>query len=133
MLDLGRRTGVEMWYCAHVIMAVKLTAGNQKEFPVWENVLLLEADSGEAAEARATQIAREQEALLASSGMQYEGEPAREVFVGIRKTIEVSNSTDAPTGGLDGSEATYSQFVVHDEDSLMRLARGEPVSVLYEE
>ena len=31
------------WYAAHIILAVRLKEQKQKRFPVWENVILIEA------------------------------------------------------------------------------------------
>ena len=122
-----------MWYCAHLIMAVRLKSGVQKELPVWENVFLLEAESAEIVKERASQIGRREEALSASSEMQCDGEPVQQVFVGVRKIIQVSTSIDEQGKFLDGAEVTYSQYIVQSEDDLMKLAKGDPVSVVYDE
>jgi hypothetical protein len=45
------------WYAAHIVMRVKLKAGRQERFPVWENIILIQAGSEDEAFARAEQRA----------------------------------------------------------------------------
>ena len=33
------------WYAAHIVLYVQLKSGRQKDFPVWENIVLLHARS----------------------------------------------------------------------------------------
>ena len=37
------------WFAAHLIMSVKLKGKRQRRFPVWENIVVIEADSEEQA------------------------------------------------------------------------------------
>ena len=46
-----------MWYAAHAVMLFRLKEGEQTEFPIWENIFLIEAatpeETHQKAEARA--------------------------------------------------------------------------------
>ena len=98
-------------------------------FPVWENIILIEADSSEEADEKARRIGKDAEGD--SGGTFYWGDRAAAwVFAGIRKLVKCQDSENRPG---DGVEISYSQMVVQDKASLDKLAEGVPVSVLYEE
>jgi hypothetical protein len=46
------------WYAAHIVMAVKFKRGEQNRFPVWENIVLISAESEEEAFAKAEERGR---------------------------------------------------------------------------
>lgn len=117
------------WYAAHVVMYVKFKTGPQDKYPIWENIVLVEAESDDMAVEKATKFGREGEGD--SSGTFCWGDvPAELVFAGVRKVIRCQEPENRPD---DGVEVSYSQMVVESEQSLRDLARGLPVNVLYEE
>jgi hypothetical protein len=122
-----------MWYCAHVIMYFKFKDGQQDRFPVYENILLVEAATAEDAFEKAAELGRSEEGDHHGS-LRWGGRPATVVYAGTRKVIAVRgpapSTDDRP---IHGAEVTYSQLVVEDAEALARLVEGEPVTVLYEE
>ena len=115
------------WYAASAIMYVRFKDGPQADYPVWENVLLIEAESAEVAEERATTRARRDQGDSLGS-FRWNGRPAEWVFAGVRKILTVSH--EAKDLG-DGDEITYSEFSVVDEKALRDLVTGREVSVRY--
>ena len=128
------------WFAAHVIMYIKYkNMEEQNEFPVYENICLIEAETVDIAYEKADRIGRKYEGDSAGT-FTWGKKPVELVFGGIRKVIECQNSPEEliakPSGNnkpLDGSEITYSQFIVDDKEELERLIKGEEVNLLYSE
>jgi hypothetical protein len=115
-----------MWFAAHVILVLKLKQGQQNEFPVWENVLLLEAPSAEGVVELATE--RAQQYVGDSDGsLTLDDRPAVWEFVGVRKVVLCDPSDTV----ADGTEATYSEFVLESFEDVQVLARGGAVRLTY--
>ncbi|HEY2589848.1 MAG TPA: hypothetical protein VGI81_29155 [Tepidisphaeraceae bacterium] len=112
------------WYAAHAIMYFRLKSGPQDRFSVWENVLLIEAAEGEDPWPKAIERAKRDEGDDEGS-LTWGGRPAERRFAGIRKILSI----DGPLAS--GDELTFSELLVTDEESLRRLAAGEPVNVEY--
>jgi hypothetical protein len=120
---------VMTWYAASIIMYTGFKGGKQDKFPIWENIVLIQAESADQALEKATKRGLEDEGD--SNGTYfYEDRPATLVFAGIRKLIETQDSAKQPS---DRTEVSYSQMQVDDEESLSKLVNGEPVAVWYEE
>jgi hypothetical protein len=117
------------WYAASVIMYTKFKEGEQEKFPLYENVLLIQADSDNEAIEKARRRGLEDEGD-SNGTYSYEGRPATLAFAGIRKVIKTQGSEGRPT---DGTEITYSEMEVDTKETLLRLVNGEPVVVRYEE
>jgi hypothetical protein len=117
------------WYAAHAIMVTKFKDGNQNKFPIWENIILVIADSPDEAREKATMRARDDEGDSLGT-YRYEGREAVWVFEGIRKLIECQDAENQPH---DGTELTYSVFEVDSEELLRKLVQGKPARILYEE
>jgi Domain of unknown function (DUF4288) len=117
------------WYAANAIMYIKFDDGNQDKYPVFENIILIEANSDKEAVEKAKTIAKEEE-IQSNKDFTWEKRPASLVFAGIRKLISFNNPEEAPS---HGTEITYSQLEVKTKEDLLKLARGEPVMVMYEE
>jgi len=116
------------WYIAHAIMCVRYKDGNQNNFPIWENIILIDATSNDQAYEKAIVRATKDEGDSGGS-FTCDKRPACIVLAGIRKVIEVA----LPEEDLcDGKELSYSQYEVNDEESVQKIARGETVAVLYE-
>lgn len=120
------------WFAAHIIVGL-IPDGEPSSITVWENVVLLEADSVAAAEAEAAQIGNDEETL--DDELTVDGKPARRLFAGVRKVVRISNEQppqdEVPPNHR--SEITYSEFQVASIDDLKRLGSGQTVSVLYSE
>jgi hypothetical protein len=122
-----------MWYAAHLIMSLKYDEpGDQTVYPIWENVVLIRADSDEDAERKATRIGREDEES-GDEKLRWDGKPAHWVFAGVRKLIQCRTPDDPDDRLRNGTEVTYSQMILDSPDGVSKLVRGEPVHVLYEE
>ena len=117
------------WYAASVIMYTKFKDGLQNKYPIWENVILIEAESSDEALKKATKRAQEDEGDSGGTYF-YEDRAATWVFGGVRKLTECKDSASKPG---DGTEVTYSEMEVDTEQSLSKLINGEPVIVRYEE
>jgi hypothetical protein len=115
------------WYVAHTVLAVKFKEGRQRTVTAWENVLLVQAGSDAEAVTKAEYAARAYEGDQDGT-LSWEGRPARWEYAGIRKIIR------CPDEELrDGSELTFSYFVVPDDQTLRVLVEGDAVDTRYEE
>ncbi len=116
-----------IWFAAHVIMAVKLKSGRQKRFPVWENVVLIEAGSEDEAFRKAEEIGRQGEGDDDGT-FRWGGKPASWVFAGVRKLTECALAGQRPE---DGSEITYNELELDSQESVESFAAGNAVPVRY--
>jgi hypothetical protein len=117
------------WFTAHLILYVQFKEPPQNRFSVWENIVLIKADSEDEAFAKAERRGREDEGDDDGS-FRWDGRPARWVFAGVRKLIACDDPRKRPD---DGSEVSYTELEVGSEEELRKLAEGEPVAVRYEE
>jgi hypothetical protein len=117
------------WFAAHLILYIKFKQGSQEHFPVWENVVLIKAESEEEAFAKAEQRGREEEGD--DDGTLRWGErPATWVFAGVRKLTACQDAEKRPG---DGSEITYLELDVDSLAAVEQLAAGQPVAVRYQD
>ena len=117
------------WYAAHAIMYVRFKSGKQATYPVWENVLLVDARTPAAASRKAERRARQDEGDSGGT-FQWGRRPAEWVFAGLRKVVAVSHQSSRP-GLRDGDEITYTEYDGVNAASLKRLAAGKTVRVEY--
>ncbi len=113
------------WYAAHLIMYFKRRKGRQKRFLVWENIVLVQAESGDDAYEKAERIGREDESYDDESTT-IGGHPSRQIFAGVRKVTLCHNEHDRPT---DGTEVTYNELAAPTEAAIKKLVAGKPVLV----
>jgi hypothetical protein len=113
------------WFAALVIMHYEMTDGPQDRYSGYENIFLVEADTPARALERGAVLGREDETDCRGT-LTVDGRPARLVFDGVRKVVEVQH---VPHGRRPaaGDEITYSEFEVADADQLRRFASGEAV------
>jgi len=116
-------------FAAHLIMVVKLKKQVQKRFSVWENIVLIKADTEDQAFVRAEQRGREEEGDEGGS-FRWEGHPATWVFAGVRKLTVCDDAEKRPG---DGTEVTFIEMEVNSEEAVQQLVEGEPVSVRFKE
>jgi len=120
------------WYISHAIFIVEVISGEQDEYPVWENIFLIEADDDVQALERALVVAREHEQITRE--MKYGDEPAHCVFKGIRQLIGTSDSDSVMSIRLEhGEELSYCYYEVDSKDVIDRLLDGKLQRVLYGE
>jgi len=117
------------WYAAHIVMSVEFKNGSQDYFPVWENIVLISAESSSEAMEKARSIGRAEEGDCDGT-FRWEGREASWVFGGIRKLIETEDGAQRPA---DCTEITYSQMRLKDKQSLAQFISGDSVNVMYEE
>lgn len=113
------------WYAVHVVMSVEYREGDQSDFPVWENVYLVEAADGEDARRKGTALG------AAASGdsegsFRWKERPARWVLAGIRKVVRCDSDDRQPD---DGTEITYSELTFSSREAVARFASGEVVPI----
>jgi hypothetical protein len=107
-------------------MFVELKTASQKRFPVWENVVLIQAKNEEKAFEQAERHGRAEEG---DDGGTFEwGEsPARWIFAGVRKLTECDRVSISLASG---TELTYTEFEVDSRDDVKRLASSKPVKAM---
>jgi len=109
-------------------MYFKRRQGPQKRFLVWENIVLIRANSSDDAFDKAEQRGREEEAIDDET-LTVGGHPSRMVFAGIRK---LTACVDPETRPADGTEVTYNELMVKSEGIIKKLVAGKaaPVEIL---
>jgi hypothetical protein len=123
------------YYIAHVIIWVRFKDGNQDEYPVWENIYIIKADSDKEAWEKAEREGR----IYPSSDddLTVDGRPAEWIFGGVRKVIHsISGSSINVQIDLmqeNIAELTWNEFTVPDKETLDKLISGEPVNIRYDE
>jgi hypothetical protein len=113
------------WYAAHIAMVFRLKEGRQTRFPVWENIVLIKAESAEEAFAKAEQRGREE--ADADDTLRWGGKPAVMEFAGVRK-LTLCQDPDKRPG--DGTEVTYLELEIRSEKALEKFLAREPASVM---
>lgn len=113
------------WFAAHILMYVKLKAHPQDRFPVWENILLIQAESEDEAFAKAEQWGHEEEGDEDGS-FRWGGQPAQWVFAGVRKLTLCQDAEKRPR---DGTEVSFTEMEVDSREAIEKLLQGEPVAV----
>ena len=119
-------------YAAHLIQVIRFREGLQDHFPYYENVVLIEADSDDAAFEMAAEYGRA-EAADDDPSFRWGDRSAYWEFAGIRKLIECREACDLDDPVLARTELTYSQMSVRSEADLQKLVDGEAVEVVYQE
>lgn len=110
-------------YCAHAVLYFQFKDGRQDDFPVYENVYLIEAEDADEAWTKGVARARLDEGDEAGS-LHFEQRPATRVFAGLRKVISVSHM-GIEDQIADGDELTFSQCRFADTASFQRFVNGE--------
>ena len=111
------------WYAAHIVMFVEFKIAVQRRFPVWENIVLIHAESEDAAFEKA-----EKHGHLAEGDddgtFRWGDHPAEWVFVGVRKLTQCESPEKRPG---DGTELSFTEFELESRDAVKKLAGGKPV------
>jgi hypothetical protein len=114
------------WYAAHLLFYVKLKKKRQKRYPIWENIVLIQAKTEEEAFAKAEQRARDDACMCPDESFTWGGEPAEWVFGGVRKLMLCMDEHKRPG---NGTEVTYSEWQAPSWQALQQLIHGRPVSI----
>jgi hypothetical protein len=117
------------WFAAHLVLYVKLKKQRQQRFPVWENIVLIKADSEDEAFRKAEERGREEEGDDGGT-LQWGGEPATWVFAGVRKLTSCQDPEKRPG---DGTEISYVEMEMNSKEAVDQFAEGQPVAVRYKE
>ena len=125
------------WYAAHIILLTKFLDGVQDSYPIWENVVLINAETSDEAYAIADKKGEAEAETPGSGGHTYGSRPAVWVYMGTRKLnecLEYFDPEESASGGMEeyGTEVTYSSFVLPDEDAMQKMLANRDVTVLYE-
>ena len=115
-----------LWFSAHIVMRVLYKEDPQNHCPAIENICLISAHTDEDAQNKAEAIGRTLEGDSDGSFTWCE-RPAEWKFVGVRKLIEVRNSTSSNNSIDDGTEVTYSIYDFRNTDQLLKFMVGEEV------
>jgi hypothetical protein len=111
------------WYSAHIIMYVDLKHVIQKSYPVWENIVLIRAETVDEAFEKAERYGRSEEGDDDGSFC-WGKQPARWVFAGVRKLTECQGFSNRPD---DGTEVSYNELELDSREAVEKLAAGKPV------
>ncbi len=113
------------WYAAHLVMYVKLKDHPQRQYPVWENIVLIQADSEDEAIAKGERRGHEDAGDDAGS-FRWAGKPAEWVFGGVRKLTSCQDQEKRPA---DGTEVSYIELEAASKEALAKFIQGDPVSM----
>ncbi len=113
------------WYAAHIILFARRKHDAAGKVPVWENIVLIKANSEDEAFAKAEARGKSDEGDDDGT-FRWNGEPAEWVFAGVRK-LTLCDDADKRPG--DGSEITYTELEVNSEQSVRDLVAGKAVNV----
>lgn len=135
-ISASRNVAVTTWFAASILFAFDNVYGPQTRWYVWEDVVLFEAPSHEEVMAKAQAYAKVTVDANADAALPMGGQLAHHRFIGVRKILTISNPThldidpnDHPP--VDGTEITFTEFIVESRDDLERLAKGERVHLVY--
>ena len=117
------------WYAAHIVMYVQLKDKLQDRFPVWENIVLVKADSEDEAFAKAEQRGRE-EAGDDDGSFRWAGSPAVWVFAGVRKITSCESPEKRPA---DGTEVSFLEMEASSKEAIAKWLDGEAVAMKFTE
>jgi hypothetical protein len=131
------------WYGAHIISYVKFTDGQpQVRYPLWENIVLINAESDDAAFVEAERIGKLE--YDSDDGLEWSGRPAVWVYGGIRRLVTCLDRSDrikalatadsaASVGNSHGTEVTFLQLEIMNEQDFQKFMDNEPITLLFEE
>jgi hypothetical protein len=117
------------WYAAHLVLYVRFKEHPQDHYPMWENVVLIEAPSRQEALAKAERRGREDEGDCTGSFC-WDEKPATWVFAGVRQLIACVDPQERPG---DGTEVSYSEMEVDSLKAVDDLVQGRRTTVRYTE
>lgn len=130
------------WYGAHIISYVKFTDGKpQERYPLWENIVLINAESDDAAFAEAEEIGKSH---YDGNTLQWDGRPSVWVYGGVRRLVMCRDRSDmieapatadstASIGNSHGTEVTYLELEITNEQDFHKFMNNEPITLFFAE
>lgn len=121
------------WFSVSFISAIVCNKNNQEDFPVYEEIILIgansEIDLQEKIKAHGELIDK-----AGQNGITYNSEIARKIFLGVRKIRAIYNFggdslNNSPPD--NGCELTHSFYIASSMEEAQKLANGESVTVRY--
>src|SRR5207253_9332362 len=112
-------------FAAHLGLYVKLNRPRQNRFPIWDNIILLQANSEEEACGNAEARGHDDAGDCAGT-FRWGGQPATWVFAGVRKLATCDNESKRPG---DGTEIGYFEMELASTKEISQLVEGLPVAV----
>lgn len=94
------------WYGAHVVLLIEFKDGIQDVFPTWENIYLIQASTPDEAIQKAERKGKTYEED-ADETFTWNDRPAKMTYQGVRKIVQVSNTSSIQNDISDGAEITY--------------------------
>jgi hypothetical protein len=123
------------WYAASAIYATRFRDRPDECPLVEERLYLVNATTHEEASDKAIEFAKAEE--MSEYRLEFDGLPAKQEFIGIRKVTVVSAHVTDGSNDVSvirsGFEASYSYFELRDASDLTKLVAGEPVTLTYKE
>jgi hypothetical protein len=116
---------MSLWYAVHLLMYVKRKNHPNGKIPVWENIVLIKADSEADAFAKAEERGKQDEGDDDGT-FRWGGQPARWAFAGVRKLTLCDDPEKRPA---DGTEISYTEMEVASEQALWNLLEGKATAV----
>jgi hypothetical protein len=117
------------WYTAHLVMYFRWREGDQDHFPVWENIVLIQAGSVEEAFAKAEQRGKD-DAAYDDESLRYGNRPETLEFAGVRALVACDDADERPG---DGTEVSYVELELNSRQELDAFVEGKRVAVVYTE
>jgi hypothetical protein len=122
----SKKKSPSRWFAAHVVMMTQLKEHKQDHFPVWENIVLIEAANEAEAFEKAEARGRADEGDDDGS-YRYGRRPAKWVFGGVRKLTECIVASGRPESG---DEITYLELYFKTKQEVKRFVAGKSQSVI---
>ena len=122
------------WYAAHIVMGVKVVDPTDVPISVYENVVIIEAETHQIALTIAKTMGESE--ANSSDGFELDGKPATKIFAGVRKIATVNNPELSDSGEAQPAvkeKLAYSDLEIKDIDELLRLAQSEAIHVVFVE
>jgi hypothetical protein len=120
------------WYAVSIVSTIVMPT-RQEKYPVFEDFYLFSAESEAELQRK---ITRRMEIIDLAGSCTYEGTPATQKCLGVRKIRSVYNDDDEnrsvdESPPTDGTELTHSFYFVSSLEDAKRLAQGSRVWVEY--
>jgi hypothetical protein len=122
-----------MWYCAHALHYFEYRdqpPQSQEEYYIWEHLYLIQADSADSAWIRAEQRALDDQQLEDES-LRLNGRPANLRFASVQKIIECQGLDETSGMPIDGTELSYSKYLVSSKEEFQKWISDKSAQVLY--
>lgn len=118
-----------MWFSAHLVEVFRVREGEQTDFHVWENIVLIEAANDKEAWEKAEVLGREN-CQPDDPTLTWNNRPSRRDFVGVRKVITCVDKEQRPE---HGTEVSYNSLFFASEADLQKFVAGEEVGATFDD